>query len=302
MAAAPSLASAAAPAAMSLRGAWRDRRTLITGATLLVVTALAWAGVVAQAEMGMGLPAGPATASDLLMFVTMWGVMMAAMMLPSATPMIALYGLVRRGQRAVPTALFAATYVAAWLLTGIPVYVASVVVHTIVGAGVGAGVGMERTPWMAYLLAVVLVTAGAYQFTSIKRVCLTTCQNPLAFMMHRWRQGYRATLGLGLAHAGYCIGCCWGLMVVLVAAGAMSLPWVLTIALAVFAEKLLPARGWTARLIGVTLLFLGVAVAIRPDLALALSTVSSSNMTGLEGMYGMSGMSDGSRTSRMPGM
>ena len=76
-----------------------------------------------------------------------------------------------------------------------------------------------------------------------------------------------ATLRLAIGHAGYCIGCCWALMVILVAAGAMSISWVLAIAIVVFAEKVLP-HGWrTARLVGVGLIALGFAVALRPGLA-----------------------------------
>ena len=92
--------------------------------------------------------------------------------------------------------------------------------------------------------------------------------------------GYGSTFRLGLSHAAYCVGCCWGLMVILVAAGAMSLPWVLGIAAVVFAEKLLPRGEWTARLVGVALLGLGVAVAVRPELAIALRGQMVGDMAG----------------------
>src|SRR5687767_10034207 len=88
-----------APSAAA-RGVWRDRGTLLTGAALVAAAGVAWAGVVGSSHMAM--PMGPAALADALLFTGMWGVMMAAMMLPSALPMIALYGLVRRGQRAVP--------------------------------------------------------------------------------------------------------------------------------------------------------------------------------------------------------
>ena len=240
-------------------GAWRDRGTLLTGAALVAAAGVAWAGVVGSSHMAM--PARTAAPADALLFTGMWGVMMAAMMLPSAVPMIALYGLVSRGQRAVPVWLFAAAYVAVWMLTGLPVYAASVAVAVVAESG-GA--------WLPYALAVVLAAAGAYQFSTVKRVCLKNCQGPLGFLMGRWRSGYGATLRLGLAHAAYCVGCCWGIMVVLVAAGAMSLPWVLLIAAVVFAEKLLPRGEWTARGVGIALIALGAAVALRPELAVAL--------------------------------
>jgi predicted metal-binding membrane protein len=129
-------------------------------------------------------------------------------------------------------------YLLVWLGVGVPVYVGSVGV---------AALGEGGSAWLPYALAVVLASAGAYQFTAIKRVCLKNCQSPMGFMMERWRASYGATLRLALTHAAYCVGCCWGLMVILVAAGAMSLPWVLLIAAVVFAEKLLPRGEWTAR-------------------------------------------------------
>ena len=261
--------SAAAPPATApaaARTPWSDRGTLLTGAALLLVAALAWVGVVWQSVgMDMGMPAGQATPADALLFTAMWGVMMAGMMLPSALPMVALYALVSRGQRAVPVWLFAAAYVAVWLLVGVPVYLASVGVAAVAETG-GAG-------WLPYALAAVLVAAGAYQFSAVKRVCLKNCQGPLGFLMERFRSGYAATLRLGLAHAAYCVGCCWGLMAILVAAGAMSLPWVLLIAAAVFAEKVLPRGEWTARGVGAVLIALGAAVALNPELAMVLRGV-----------------------------
>jgi predicted metal-binding membrane protein len=85
--------------------------------------------------------------------------------------------------------------------------------------------------------------------------------------MHRWRSGYAGTLRLGLRHATYCVGCCRGLMAVLVAAGAMGLPWVLLIAVVESLEKLVPRGERTTRIVGVALVLLGVVVAARPDVA-----------------------------------
>jgi hypothetical protein len=102
------------------------------------------------------------------------------------------------------------------------------------------------------------------------RACLKHCQSPLTFLMHRWQRGYAGTLRLGLRHALYCVGCCWGLMAVLVAAGAMGLQWVLLIAVVVFLEKLVPRGERTARIVGVAVVLLGVAVAARPEVATVL--------------------------------
>jgi predicted metal-binding membrane protein len=191
--------------------------------------------------------------------------MMAAMMLPSATPMISLYGAIRRntsgpGLAGVSTFLFTLAYLATWVAFGIPVYLASVVI--------GGLMGLDNL--LPYALALVLIVAGVYQFTPLKRACLRVCRNPLSFLMARSRTGYRGTLGLALEHAAYCVGCCWGLMVVLVAAGAMALNWVLLIAVVVFVEKLLPRGERTAWVVGGALVLLGVAVAVNPDLAMVL--------------------------------
>jgi predicted metal-binding membrane protein len=123
---------------------------------------------------------------------------------------------------------------------------------------------------MPYALAIVLLAAGTYQFSSLKRMCLHACQSPLGFLMGNWQSGHFGALKMGLKHALYCIGCCWGLMVVLVAAGAMALNWVLLIAVLVFAEKLFPYGEWTARVIGAALIIVGLLVILQPDLATIL--------------------------------
>jgi predicted metal-binding membrane protein len=239
----------------------RERTSLVTGGVLVVLALAAWVGVALQ--VGMPMPALGAT--DAAAFLGAWGVMMAAMMLPSATPMIALYGALRRnvardGPAGISTALFALVYLAAWVAFGVPVYVASVVI--------GAQTGLADL--LPYAVAIVLLAAGVYQLTPLKRACLRVCRNPISFLLARSRTGYRGTLGLPLEHAGYCLGCCWGLMVVLVAAGALALNWVLLIAAVVFVEKLLPRGEWTARIVGGALVLLGLAVAVHPELAMAL--------------------------------
>jgi predicted metal-binding membrane protein len=239
----------------------RDRTTLVTGGVLLVVTLAAWVGVMSLAEM----PMASWGAADALAFLGAWGVMMAAMMLPSATPMIALYAAIRRNAASgapaeISTALFVLVYLVIWLAFGIPVYLASAAISA----------QTDLADWLPSLLALVLIAAGAYQLTPLKYACLRACRNPLSFLLARSRGGYRGMLGLAAEHAAYCVGCCWGLMVVLVAAGAMALQWVLLIAAVVFVEKLLPRGEWTARLVGAALILLGVAVAVHPELAMAL--------------------------------
>jgi predicted metal-binding membrane protein len=244
----------------------RDRVALVTSIVLLLIAVGAWVDVI---RSSLGTPDMmmtmfmPLTMSDGFAFVVSWGIMMVAMMLPSALPMINLYGATQRrgaatGSRGAPVAVFTLVYLAVWAASGVPVYLA----HT--------GL-MALSPRMfAYGVAGTLLGAGMFQLSPLKRTCLRACRSPLGFLLGHWRAGLRGSLALGWAHAMYCLGCCWALMVVLVAAGAMGLAWVLLITAVVAAEKLLPGGEWMARATGVAFLFLGVAVAVRPDLVAAL--------------------------------
>jgi len=263
----------------------RERGTLITVAAVVGLSIVAWGLVIGDAlragpssmhaasdtmgGMSMTASSGAASAAAALAFLFAWGVMMAAMMLPSATPMIGLYGAIHRNadrteQGGVATALFAIVYVLAWLLFGVPVYGAQVAVNALVDAA------PTFASVLPYTIAVVLAVAGAYQFSPLKIVCLRACRSPLGFLMARWRAGHLGTLRLALTHAVYCIGCCWALMIVLVAAGAMGLHWVLLIAALVAAEKLVPGGVVVARLTGAALVALGILVAVNPGLVAAL--------------------------------
>ncbi|MEO7823396.1 MAG: DUF2182 domain-containing protein [Gemmatimonadaceae bacterium] len=235
-------------------------RAVALAALLFGVTAFAWLGVVRSAATMMPMPEmEPLSIAGMLGFTLQWGVMMTAMMLPSAAPMILLYNgaLHRRiesGERVIPSEAFAFTYVTLWLLTGVPVY--------LVWVGV-AELAARSTAFAAaipYAVAATLVATGLYQLSPAKHACLRECQSPVDFLMRRWRSGYLASLRLAITHAAYCIGCCWVLMVLLVVAGAMSLPWVLAIALVVFAEKVLPGGGRTARITGTALIVAGVTI------------------------------------------
>jgi predicted metal-binding membrane protein len=243
-----------------------DRATVFTSAAVLALAGVAWIFVVAsslRAHDGMALTPMASPLADLGRFVGSWAVMMTAMMLPSALPMIALYGAIQRNARDPGTTgasvvVFTLVYLAIWAATGVPAYLGSVVAAEL------------TTELVAYGIAGVLVLAGVYQWSPLKHVCLRACRSPLAFLLGHWRAGWRGSVMLGAAHAMYCLGCCWALMVVLVAAGAMGLPWVFLIAAAVAIEKLLPGGEWTARAIGAALVVLGIALAIRPDLVSAL--------------------------------
>jgi predicted metal-binding membrane protein len=180
---------------------------------------VAWVIVVAApSEMG----AGPAT------FVVAWTVMMAAMMLPSAAPLVLLY---RRGASTVATFTLVAGYLLIWAAIGLPAYFAH-----------------ELLPMAA---PVALAAAGVYQLTPLKRSCLRRCRGPADFLMQRWG---RSAARLGLEHGLWCLGCCWALMLVLVLAGSMGLVWVVGIAAVVAVEKLTRHGVLWSRVSGIALL------------------------------------------------
>jgi predicted metal-binding membrane protein len=243
----------------------RDRVTVVGSVVLIVIAAVAWLDVI---RTSLGTPDMmmtmfmPLTVADAIAFVVSWGIMMTAMMLPSALPMIRLYGATQRRQTdsssGPPVAVFTLVYLAVWAASGLPVYLA----HT----------GLMALPprAFAYGVAAALLVAGVFQLSPLKQSCLRACRSPLGFLLGHWRAGLLGSLALGWRHALYCLGCCWALMVVLVAAGAMGLAWVLLVTAAVAAEKLLPSGESIARATGGALLLLGISVALKPELVTAL--------------------------------
>lgn len=275
--------------AVQARGARHrlDRGTALTLTALLVVAVAAWAGVVVPAltsdapmagmESGSGMAgkardaALPPTFGDPISaaaFVAAWVVMMMAMMLPSAAPMVLLYRRMTAGSSTTTvlhTAVFVAAYLVIWALFGFGVYL---VQQTFALASWAVPLVAQVWP---FLVAGTLAGAGVYQFSSLKDRCLRQCRSPLSFVMTRWRPGTLGGVRLGLEHGAYCVGCCWGLMVVLVVAGGMGLAWVALIALVVFAEKLLPPGKAAGRWVGALLIALAAAVVLRPELASQLA-------------------------------
>ena len=243
------------------------RATVVTYAVMLALAALAWVDVLrsmtTMEDMAGKEMAKAPSLSEGVFFVVAWTVMMASMMLPSASPMIALYAATQRSApslavRGVAVTCFTLVYVALWAATGIPIYLVTVTL------------GALDPLALAYGVAAVLIIAGAFQFSPLKGVCLRNCRSPLGFMLGHWRPGWRGALSMGWAHALYCLGCCWGLMLVLVVAGAMGLVWVLLIAALVMAEKLWPWGDRIAWASGAVLVTLGLAVAVRPEIAMIL--------------------------------
>jgi predicted metal-binding membrane protein len=194
-------------------------------------------------------------------FLATWTLMMAAMMLPSALPMILLHRLGADGlmRRQVWSAAFIAGYLVMWASVGIVVWGAGLLTAMVVAP--------ERR---AYDVAAILLLAGAYQFTPLKTACLRACRTPADFLLTHWHRGLAGQVRLGVEHGVYCLGCCWALMALFVGVGAMSLVWAVGIALLVLVEKVLPRGVAIGRVAGAVLVAASVVVLVRPDLAVNL--------------------------------
>ena len=232
---------------------------------LLTVIALSWVWLLVGAglgmeEMDMGggqmmLMAPPWTLSYAALIFVMWAVMMAAMMLPAATPTILLVDALAR-QRAngsEATGLFTAGYLVVWgafsvLATGLQWALVRVEL-----------LGDDMASASPVLVGVLLIAAGIYQWTPLKQACLNHCRAPFDFLTRHWGRGpFRA----GVHHGLFCLGCCWMLMALLFAFGLMNLLWIAALALLVLIEKVLPIGGRMSRVIGVALLAWGVGVLV----------------------------------------
>lgn len=249
----------------------RDRLAL--GASLVAVVALAWGWLLLGAGMDMtavemtrmsgmdGWLMQPATWSvgyAVLMF-SMWWVMMVAMMLPSAAPMLLLYAQLNRkgGVGRSPlgsTTVFAAGYLVSW--GGFSV-VAVALQWSLETARLMSPMLEVTNVWLG---AAILVAAGVWQFTPLKSLCLHQCRSPLAFLVANWRDGRQGALRMGFLHGAYCLGCCWFLMTLLFFGGVMNLAWIIGLAVFVLLEKTLPLGHWLGRLVGAVLVAWGVAL------------------------------------------
>jgi predicted metal-binding membrane protein len=221
------------------------------------------AGVDMEGMAGMavdGMAASGWSLAGAAVFLLSWTVMMAAMMLPAAAPVIFMFAAAqarRAPDVAVPTWIFVAGYILVWAAAGIVAWV-------VVQAASDLATRLdppERSTWAPLALGATLIAAGFYQFTRLKRVCLSHCRSPLAFVAQHWHEGRTGALGMGLHHGLYCLGCCWALFAVLAAAGVMSLAWMLLLTLVVFVERLLPRGHRFETATGIALIALGVLVA-----------------------------------------
>ncbi len=238
-------------------------RSILGG--LAALAALAWLVTVwqeraADTPMMAGVPmslemGGRLEPSSAALFLLIWIVMMEAMMFPSVWPVVLIYAAVvrMRGRGSAP--LFLAGYLLAWESFGVLAYA------VYVGAGVALASATAFVERLPLLTGAVVIAAGLYQFAPLKRACLAHCQGPMEYLAGHWRAGPGGALRMGLAHGAYCLGCCWGLMLALLALGVMDLRWMATVSAVIAVEKLGPRHRLVPRAIGIGLVMLGLVIA-----------------------------------------
>lgn len=261
----------------------RDR-TIVIG-SLVAVIAGSWAYLLAGAGTGMStlemsswrmaLGLGDAITTPVAwnaryagVMLGMWWIMMVAMMLPSASPMIVAYNRMSAkpgretgdstSRPALRTAIFTTGYLLVW---GVFSAIATGLQWAFELLGVLSPMMMNSTSQL--FAGVILLGAGLYQLTPLKQACLTHCRSPMSFLINQWRDGHWGALRMGAQHGLYCLGCCWGLMAILFFGGIMNLYWIIGLALIVLIEKVMTAGSRFSVVLGTLLAIWGGLSIVR---------------------------------------
>lgn len=252
--------------------------------SLITTSAIAWIVSIDQPDMMVAMTTyNPLSIS---LFTASWTAGMAAMMFPAITPMVLIYNrLVTNGKNnkdnytgsitvqeekegkttssssssfsfpSLRIILFVGSYLLVWASTGIALLLGwSAVMNSTI-------MTTANTVLMQYLYGSLLIIAGAYQFTPLKRICIGYCESPMSFFMRRWRDGTSGAFKMGVYHGIYCLGCCWAYFLLMVALGWMSLLWMGLFAGIIFGEKIWSRGIWIARAAGAGLTVVGILVA-----------------------------------------
>ena len=257
-----------------MAGAPTRRDRLIVGGLLVLVAALAWAFTIDQANrmeamdaamwrdmnMSMNGMEPSWTPVDALLLFVMWSAMMAAMMMPGASPMVAAFATINRRRRErsaphVPTAIFLLGYLTAWAGFSL---IATALQWLLQMTGLVTTMMQSAS---LYFSAALFLAAGLYQFSPLKEHCLAYCRSPDGFILSEWRDGALGAMIMGLRHGLFCMGCCAALMVLLFAVAVMDLRWVAGLTALVTAEKLLPGAKFWRVAIGIALIAAGAGFA-----------------------------------------
>jgi predicted metal-binding membrane protein len=241
----------------------KDQLFILSGLALITVLAWAYMFRMAWEMVGKGMDInlaclGHCGPGDLAHMFIMWSIMMVAMMIPSATPMIIIFATVNR-QRSnkqdpfIPTWVFVLGYLTTWTVySGLATMVqwglhtAALLTHTLV----------ITSPLLGALF---LVAAGVFQWTPLRDACMTQCRSPFGFIMTEWREGHRGALIMGLKHGIYCVGCCWMLMILSFVLGVMNILWMAALTAFMLLEKVTDNK-WVSRTAGMILVVWGLWV------------------------------------------
>ena len=239
-------------------------------ALLFGLAALGWWWTIDQMH---GMDDGPWTGlGSLGWFLGVWLVMMAAMMLPSVTPTIALYARMTRARSLFSPLLFSAGYLVTWGAAGLLAFALARV------GGLAAGDLLAWHRAGRWIAGATLLAAATYELTPLKDVCLGKCRSPLGFLLGSWRDGRTGALRMGARNGAWCVGCCWALMASLFALGVMSIAWMAFVAGLIAVEKTLPWRRVATWGTAALLLAVGLVLFVVPDALPALTTPGDSPM------------------------
>jgi predicted metal-binding membrane protein len=259
---------AGGPGLVPAFAAVRGRIALV--ALLVTLGALAWWWTAMRMD---GMDNGPWTSLGALgSFLAIWVVMMAAMMLPSVAPTVALYSRLIKTRSPVSPLVFTCGYLVTWTAAGAAAFA--------VAAG-GVWAGGDVLSWSRagrWVAGATLLAAAAYELTPLKEACLAKCRSPLGFLLGAWRPGRRGAMRMGVAHGAWCVGCCWALMAALFALGLMSVVWMAFVAALIAFEKLVPHRLPATYATAVILLALGVLILAAPGSTPALHIPDNGSM------------------------
>jgi predicted metal-binding membrane protein len=253
---------------------------------LAIATIAAGAGAWIAFAIWMGNMPGVGADLGAATFAGSWALMMAAMMLPSMTPVVSLYDRMRAGHalHRGATAGFVAGYLATWTAIGLAAYGLVRAGDAIAGGTLGWNdAGRE-------VAGVVILLAAAYQLSPLKERCLRHCRSPLGFLLAHWRGGYGGATRMGVTHGTWCVGCCWALMATLFAVGLMSLGWMAFVAALIAIERLVPFNEVaTRRVVAAALAILGLALLAVPSGVPGADHPSGGGTGGMDNMKMMDG-------------
>lgn len=237
----------------------KDRLIVFSG--LAVITIFAWAYMINMAMTMTGTNiAKPCLmhwgTKDIIHLFIMWTIMMAAMMLPAATPMIMMFATVNRQRNKgesplIPVWLFVLGYLAVWTAYSGLATLAQWGLHLL------ALLTHHMVITSPFLGGSLLLAAGIFQWTAFRDACMSKCRSPLGFLMTEWREGRRGALIMGLKAGLFCVGCCWLLMVLSFVLGVMNMIWMAALTAFMLLEKITDNK-WLSRTAGLTLVAWGL--------------------------------------------